>query len=123
MILHVWSCHQVIGAWFRLDLMQEVTADGDGKHLGHRGLKSPTANGDSSDASSHSSLVRSSGETYSPQDVDHSNPRERAGGVKTLRNEGGRLLALQSEELKVGRTLRPKTHETCWVAVEPLQVT
>ena len=112
-----------MGAWFRPDLMQEVSADGDGKHLSHRGLKSPTADGNSSDASPNGPVVWSSGETYSPQDVDHSNPRERAGGVKTLRNEGGRLLALQSEELKIGRTLRPKTHETCWVAVEPLQVT
>ena len=122
MILHVWSCHQVMGAWFRLDLMQQVATDGNGKHLSHRGLKSPTANGDSSDASSHSSLVRSSGETYSPQDVDHSNPRERAGGVKTLRNEGGRLLALQSEELKVGTTLRPEAHETRGVALKPLLI-
>jgi hypothetical protein len=112
-----------MGAWFRLDLMQEVSADGDGKHLSHRGLKSPTANGNSADASSHSSLVRSSGETYSPQDIDHCHPGERAGGVKTLRDERWRLLALEGEELKVGTTLRPKTHEPCGVALKPLLVT
>ena len=111
-----------MGAWFRLDLMQEVSADGDGKHLSHRGLKSPTADGNSADASSHSSLVRSSGETYSPQDIDHCHPGERAGGVKPLRDERRRLLALQGEELKVGTALRPKPNEAGWVALKPLLV-
>ena len=111
-----------MGAWFCLDLMQKVAADGDGKHLSHRGLKSPTANGNSADASSHSSLVRSSWETYSPQDIDHCHPSERAGGVKPLRDERRRLLALKGEELKVGTTLRPEAHETRGIALKPLLV-
>jgi hypothetical protein len=121
-VFHERSCHQVVGAWFRLDLMQQVTADGDSKHLSHRGLKSPTANGNSADASSHSSLVRSNGETYSPQDVDHCHPGERAGGVKPLRDERRRLLALEGEELKVGTTLRPEAHETRGIALKPLLI-
>jgi len=105
-----------------MDLLQEVAADGDGKHLSHRGLKSPTANGNSADASSHSSLVRSSGETYSPQDIDHCHPSERAGGVKPLRDEGWRLSALEGEELKVGTTLRAEAHKTRGVALKPLLI-
>ena len=102
--------------------MQQVTADGDSKHLSHRGLKSPTANRNRADASSHSSLVRSSWETCSPQDVDNCHPGERASGVKPLRDEGWRLLALEGEELKVGTTLRPKAHETRGIAIKPLLI-
>jgi hypothetical protein len=102
--------------------MQQVAADGDSKHLSHRGLKSPTANGNSADASANGPMVRNRWEAYSSQDINHRNPCEGTRGVKTLRDEGWRLLALQGEELKVGTTLRPKTDEPRGVALKPMTV-
>ena len=122
MVLHKWSCHQVVGAWFRLDLMQEVAADGDGKHLSHRGLKSPTANRNSADAGPDGPVVRNSGKSCSPPNINHCHPREGTRGVKPLRDERRRLLALEGEELKVGTTLRAEAHETSGVALKPLLV-
>ena len=92
--------------------MQQVAAHGDRKHLSHSGLKGAATNCDSANTSPDGSLVRSSGETRSPQDVDHCHPREGPRGVETLRDEGWRLLALEGEELKIGTTLRPEAHKT-----------
>ena len=99
--------------------MQQVSADGDGKHLSHRGLKSPTADGNSADAGPDGPVVRNSGESSSPQNIDHCHPCERTRGVKTIRDERWRLLALEGEELKVGTTLRPEAHEPRGVALKP----
>jgi len=121
-VLHERSCHQVVGAWYRLDLMQQVAAHGDSKHLSHSSLKGAATDWDSADTSPDGSLVRSSWETCSPQDVDHCHPGERARGVKTLRDKRRRLLALEGKELEVGTTLRPKTDEPRGVALKPLLV-
>jgi len=121
-VLHQWSCHQVVGAWYHLDLMQQVAAHGDSKHLSHRGLKSPTADGNCADAGPNGPVIRSGGETCSPQNIDHCHPREGTRGVKTLRDERRRLLALEGEKLKIGTTLRPEAHEPCGVALKPLLV-
>ena len=103
--------------------MQQVATDCDRKHLRHRGLKSPTADGNCADACPNGPVPRSGGETSSPQNIDHCHPREGTRGVKTIRDERWRLLALQGEELKIGRTLRPKTRQPCGVALKPEPVT
>jgi hypothetical protein len=67
-------------------------------------------------------MVRNSWEAYSSKDINHRNPCEGTRGVKPLRDEGWRLLALQGEELKVGTTLRSKPNEAGGVALKPLLV-